>query len=128
MSVEGESIKLQIWYAHTPTHPHTNELPCRDTAGQERFRTLTHAYFRGADVSTYHTHPTLSPTPLTHTHRVPCYSTISLSVTHTSMCRTGWIVYRLTLLEYRYPHAHCSCDTGTPMHTVAMIQVPPCTL
>lgn len=33
ISLEDEDIKLQIW----------------DTAGQERFRTLTNAYFRGAD-------------------------------------------------------------------------------
>lgn len=31
--IEGRSVKLQIW----------------DTAGQERFRTITSAYFRGAD-------------------------------------------------------------------------------
>jgi Ras-related protein Rab-1A len=31
--IDGHSVKLQIW----------------DTAGQERFRTITSAYFRGAD-------------------------------------------------------------------------------
>jgi len=33
VTVDGQRIKLQIW----------------DTAGQERFRTLTNAYYRGAD-------------------------------------------------------------------------------
>lgn len=33
VEVAGQSVKLQIW----------------DTAGQERFRTLTNAYYRGAD-------------------------------------------------------------------------------
>jgi small GTP-binding protein len=32
MDLEGNSIKLQIW----------------DTAGQERFRTITSAYYKGA--------------------------------------------------------------------------------
>lgn len=31
--MEGESVKIQIW----------------DTAGQERFRTITNAYYKGAD-------------------------------------------------------------------------------
>ena len=33
MKVDGKTVKLQIW----------------DTAGQERFRTITSAYYRGAD-------------------------------------------------------------------------------
>ena len=33
VQVDGKTIKLQIW----------------DTAGQERFRTITSAYYRGAD-------------------------------------------------------------------------------
>ena len=33
MKVEKNTVKLQIW----------------DTAGQERFRTITSAYYRGAD-------------------------------------------------------------------------------
>ena len=31
--IEGKNVKLQIW----------------DTAGQERFRTITNAYYKGAD-------------------------------------------------------------------------------
>jgi GTPase SAR1 family protein len=33
LDMEGESVKIQIW----------------DTAGQERFRTITNAYYKGAD-------------------------------------------------------------------------------
>ena len=33
LTVDGKAVKLQIW----------------DTAGQERFRTITNAYYRGAD-------------------------------------------------------------------------------
>ena len=38
---------------HTHTHPNSH---IRDTAGQERFRTLTNAYFRGAAVSVFTNH------------------------------------------------------------------------
>lgn len=33
LKIDGKTIKLQIW----------------DTAGQERFRTITNAYYKGAD-------------------------------------------------------------------------------
>ena len=33
MPIDGNNVKLQIW----------------DTAGQERFRTITNAYYKGAD-------------------------------------------------------------------------------
>ena len=33
LNIDGKTIKLQIW----------------DTAGQERFRTITNAYYKGAD-------------------------------------------------------------------------------
>lgn len=43
-------------HTHTSlTHTHPNSH-IRDTAGQERFRTLTNAYFRGAAVSVFTNH------------------------------------------------------------------------
>lgn len=54
INLDGETIKLQIWY--DKLRRSNNKIvilciyACRDTAGQERFRTLTNAYFRGASV------------------------------------------------------------------------------
>ena len=56
IELQGKKIKLQIWYALVlvllPVSCHhltffLTEL-CRDTAGQERFHTITTSYYRGA--------------------------------------------------------------------------------
>lgn len=43
-------VKLQIWVTiHSEKRPrHQNENMFQDTAGQERYRTITTAYYRGA--------------------------------------------------------------------------------
>ena len=48
LDIDGNSVKLHIWYEvlHLATPP-AHRFP-RDTAGQERFRTLTSSYYRGA--------------------------------------------------------------------------------
>lgn len=52
IELDGKKIKLQIWWVSfavqrlllsTDSNPYL-----RDTAGQERFRTITTAYYRGA--------------------------------------------------------------------------------
>lgn len=48
--MDGKKIKLQIWYVclQSSSVHFSNMFGCRDTAGQERFRTITTAYYRGA--------------------------------------------------------------------------------
>ena len=46
-------IIMNSWYKRVSTQQVTADLPHRDTAGQERFRTLTNAYYRGAQVCMY---------------------------------------------------------------------------
>lgn len=47
-------LKVLAWYACISAHflTHCMCALCRDTAGQERFKTITTAYYRGAMVST----------------------------------------------------------------------------
>lgn len=50
MEVKGKKIKLSIWVNH-PSYTitiHESEVISKDTAGQERFRTITSSYYRGA--------------------------------------------------------------------------------
>ena len=62
---DGKKYKLQIWYVcEPPTSPPSHSPlsltpsfspyhhPSRDTAGQERFRSVTSSYYRGSHVST----------------------------------------------------------------------------
>lgn len=58
-------------------------LHCRDTAGQERFRTITTAYYRGAMVSA-HTSKSLNTTSGT--------SLLFLSLCHVSLPLKDWII------------------------------------
>ena len=55
MEVKGKKVKLSIWvristwlpYSHM-THSTEDFVSPQDTAGQERFRTITSSYYRGA--------------------------------------------------------------------------------
>ena len=60
--LEGKRIKLQIWYVSWLIFQHGNIMhcspsrssslpPCRDTAGQEKFHTITPKLYCGANVS-----------------------------------------------------------------------------
>ena len=50
MELQGKKIKLQIWYTHcyNVTIYKVSSFKFRDTAGQERFHTITTSYYRGA--------------------------------------------------------------------------------
>jgi len=57
LELEGRRYKLSIWVSEHPgslarlvlwSHLDRAELGSQDTAGQERFRTLTSSYYRGA--------------------------------------------------------------------------------
>jgi Ras-related protein Rab-18 len=50
MEVKGRKVKLSIWVSR-PFYSitmHDSEAISKDTAGQERFRTITSSYYRGA--------------------------------------------------------------------------------
>lgn len=50
IELDGKKIKLQIWWEIVIVSSQVVLIYsiCRDTAGQERFRTITTAYYRGA--------------------------------------------------------------------------------
>ena len=57
VTLNGKRVKLQVWYdltsrtLHVVAQAPTDSLslqPLRDTAGQERFRSITQTYYRGA--------------------------------------------------------------------------------
>ena len=55
MEVKGKKVKLSIWVRIPTSRPYsytvhrTEAFVClQDTAGQERFRTITSSYYRGA--------------------------------------------------------------------------------
>lgn len=51
IELQGKKIKLQIWYGYMTLFRGPLHLRCfdfRDTAGQERFHTITTSYYRGA--------------------------------------------------------------------------------
>ena len=47
MEVNGRKVKLSIWVS-VPPDPERKLNSGKDTAGQERFRTITSSYYRGA--------------------------------------------------------------------------------
>ena len=65
----------------------SNFFSCRDTAGQERFRTITTAYYRGAMVSQFLcvqlTHPS--------NHYPMINNEMNLRISHTSVCVCVWV-------------------------------------
>jgi Ras-related protein Rab-18 len=51
MEVKGKKVKLSIWVQNSASLPYRCAEACmylQDTAGQERFRTITSSYYRGA--------------------------------------------------------------------------------
>lgn len=51
MEINGKKVKLSIWVRSNPSDLLVVEADCsfsKDTAGQERFRTITSSYYRGA--------------------------------------------------------------------------------
>ena len=77
---------------------------CRDTAGQERFRTLTNAYFRGAAVTHTHTY-----TAHTHTHIYSHMNTYTNTLTHEPT--------HTHILSHIHKHTHTRTHTHSHTHT-----------